>query len=107
MCAFYSQLTEVPSVLVEAVGPDPKGVKAGRQVFDASKDGTARFSASGILWKSDRCKAVVLAPASLVTSFLNYTDVEPSFSLLPYTRYRRIESVRGKSSQQRLTPKAD
>lgn len=58
------------SVLVYVSGPDPKGVKVQQSTFHATENGTATFSATGVLWHRKEHGVVILAPVSLLLPFL-------------------------------------
>lgn len=55
---------------VQVTGPDPKEVKANRQAFASTSDGTSRLSASGLHWCQSSSKSFILTPASLILPFI-------------------------------------
>ena len=58
------------SIYVEITGPDPKELKADRQAFASTSDGTSRLSASGIQWGQSSSQTYILTPASLLLPFI-------------------------------------
>lgn len=62
----------LPSILayIQVIGPDPKQLKAARQAFASTSDGRSSLSASGIVWAFEPGKAYILAPASLLLSYI-------------------------------------